>query len=69
MRAGCFPEPVWESQLGGASRGVEYGHDIVVVLAPYEDVEILCIALDAGVVLECIGATDEKRRVGFLQSV
>ena len=67
MRAGRFPEPVWESQLGDAPRGVEYGHDVVVVLAPHEDVEILCIALDAGVMLERVGAADEKRGIGFLQ--
>ena len=67
MRAGRFTEPVRESQLGGAPRGVEDGHDVVIVLAPYEDVEILCIALDTGVVLERVGAADEKWGVGVLQ--
>src|SRR5207302_9570793 len=48
---------------------VQYGHDVVVVLAPHENVEVLRIAADPRVVLERVGTPDEKCRVSLLQRV
>src|SRR5579859_6323643 len=67
MLRGGFAQPVWEGELGVASRGAQDGHDAVVVLATDEDVEILGVALDAGVVKQRVRAANQERSVAVLQ--
>ena len=62
-------EPVRKRELGGDPLFGEGADRPVPIGAPDEEVEILCVPADAGVVNECVRATDKKLDVGALKDL